>query len=235
MVHQVAGHHRPLPAGLDVDAAMAGRVARSRRQPHRVIQGIVVVHQQRLARLDDRQAVIGPDVAGRLLALLRRLLPGGILPLVEHILGVREGRHPAAVAQHRIPAAMVDVQVGAEHVVDRLEAQARRLELIEVALLREIHRRGIALILAGAGVDQDRVMRRAHHEGLVGDDHHPRRRIEHHRIQRIQMLGSHHRIIGREHVGGFAPGAIALDNAGDRHVADCQGLHPVVPSDLKPV
>src|SRR5215813_4459376 len=53
--------------------------------------------------------------AGSGFAALGRFLPGGIFAFVENIFGFRKCRHPASVAQHRVPAAMVDMQMRAEH------------------------------------------------------------------------------------------------------------------------
>src|SRR5688572_32888900 len=103
---------------------MARRVSRRRRQRDQVVERIIVVDEERLAGLDDRLAVEAPDIAGRVRAALRRLLPGRVFALVEDIFGIREGRHPAAVAQGGVPAAMVDVEMRAEDVVDVRYAQA---------------------------------------------------------------------------------------------------------------
>jgi hypothetical protein len=51
---------------------------------------------------------------------------------------------------------MVDVEVSAEDVVDLLKADAEREQLVAPALLaRKVERRGMVLVLAGAGVDQN--------------------------------------------------------------------------------
>src|SRR6201996_3741394 len=102
---------------------MAWRMAGRGRQRERIVERIAIIDKQRLTSLDDWQTVVRPDVAGRLLFLLCRLFPGGVLLLVENVLCARKGRHPASVAQHRVPAAVVDVQVGAEYVVDRIIRQ----------------------------------------------------------------------------------------------------------------
>ena len=57
---------------------------------------------------------------------------------------------------------MIDVQMGAEHVIDLLVGDAEREQLVAPALLaRKVERRRMTLVLAGAGVDQDGVVRRA--------------------------------------------------------------------------
>ncbi len=208
---------------------MAGRVPRRRRQSDEIVERVVVVDQQPLPGLHHRLAVEAPDVAGRIFFLLRRLLPGGVFALVEDVFRLREGRHPAAVHQPRVPAAMVDVQMGAEHVVDVLEAQPARVELVEPALLREVERRRVALVLAGAGVHQDRMMRRAHHEGLVGDHHAVRRAVEHEIRHLCEVPVGDFPVVFREEILRPTPRAIALDDAGDRRVADLDLFHSFVP------
>src|SRR5262249_19613673 len=166
MVHEVADEHRALSARSDIDATVAGRVARGRDERERIVERKIVVDQQRLAGRDHRLAVEAPHVAGRVVAALGRLLPGGVFALVKDVFRLWKGRYPAAIAQHGIPAAVIDVQMRAEHVVDALERQPRGAEAIEPRLLGEVHGRRMSLILAGAGIDQDGALWRAHHEGL---------------------------------------------------------------------
>ena len=115
--------------------------------------------------------------------------------------------------------------MGAEHVVDGIERQAECMETVEPGLLRKIHRRRIALVLARAGVDQDGVLRRAHHEGPVGDDEHSGCGVEYDRVHLREMAVADHRIECRKHVLGLSPRAVALDDAVDRHVADLDFPH----------
>jgi hypothetical protein len=57
---------------------------------------------------------------------------------------------------------VVDVKVGAEDVIDLVVTDAEREQLVAPALLaREIERRRMALVLAGAGIDQDGIAWRA--------------------------------------------------------------------------
>jgi hypothetical protein len=83
----------------------------------------------------------------------------------------------------------------------------------------------MALVLAGAGVDQDRVARRADHEGLIGDDHHAERAVEHFRLHVRQMMLEHRFVIGRKEILRPAPGPFALDHRVDGDVADPDLLH----------
>src|SRR5262249_35723763 len=137
VVHKVADDDRVLPARADIDAAMARRMPWRRRQPECVVEREIVVDQQSLAGRDHRLAIKSPDIAaaaGAGLVALGRILPSGVFAFVKYVFGLWKGRHPAAVAQHRVPAGMIDVQMRAEHVVDVLEAQALRGEAVEPRL-----------------------------------------------------------------------------------------------------
>jgi hypothetical protein len=126
---------------------------------------------------------------------------------------------------------MVDMQMRAEHVVHLVVADAERLKFVAPALLAgEIERRRMALVLAGAGIDQDDVVRRAHHKGLVGDDHQPQRGIKHLRLHRWQMMLEHRLVIGREEILRPPPRAFAFDHRVDGDIADSELFHFFVPS-----
>ena len=193
-----------------------------------------------LSGLDDRAAIVAPRIAGRRalqhaggrLAPRRHRLPMRVLVLVEDVLRSWEGRDPPATAEPRVPAAMVEVEMGAEDVGDIFESEARGVETVEPRSLGEVVRRRIALVLAGAGVDEDRVFRRSHEEGLVGDDHLAARRIEHGGIELGEMPASKLRVVSREHRLGRAPRAVALDEARDDDVADGEGSDAFLPDGL---
>jgi len=227
-MHKVANDNRLLAAGADIDAAMAGRVAGRRRQPERIVELIIVIDQKRLPGRDHRLAIERPHIAaaaGPIAAALGLVLPRRIFAFVEDVFRLRKCRHPAAVAQHGVPAGMVDVQMGAEHVIDVFEAQARGTETVEPRLFRKIHRRRIALVLTGAGVDQDGVLGRAHHIGLIGDDHLAGHRVEYFLVERREMAPADFGIVGREHLLRLPPRPVAFDDAGDGDVADGELSH----------
>ena len=73
-------------------------------------------------------------------------------------------------------------------------------------------------------------MRRAHHEGLIGDHHPVGRGIVHHRIDFREIAPSNNRIIRREHILRLPPRPVAFDDAGDGDVANLQGLHGQISS-----
>src|SRR5262249_18310389 len=77
--------------------------------------------------------------------------------------------------------------------------------------------------------DQNRMLGGAHNEGLVGNDHFSRDGIEHHGVHLGKVSPTDLRIIGWKHVLGLPPRSVALDNAGDRHIADGERSHLVLP------
>jgi hypothetical protein len=121
---------------------------------------------------------------------------------------------------------MVDMQVGAEDIVHLVVSDAERKQLVSPALLaRKVKRRRMPLVLAGAGVDQDGVPRRADDEGLVGDDHHAQGGVEDLRLHRRQMTLEDVLIIGRKEVLRPPPWSFAFDHGIDGDVADPELLH----------
>ena len=135
VMHEIAGHHRALALREDVDAAMTGRMPRRRRQCNGIVERVIVVNQNRLSGFHDGQAIVAKHRTGRIGALGMLGLPDRIFSLVKYVFGVRERRHPAPVAQRGIPAGMVDVQMGAEHVVHLLVGDAERKQLVSPSLL----------------------------------------------------------------------------------------------------
>src|SRR6202022_532148 len=87
--------------------------------------------------------------------------PGRIFFFMKYVFRIRECRHPAPATQRGVPAGMVDMKMRAEHIVDVVVSDAEREQLVAPApLARKIERRRLTLVLAGAGVDQDRIVRR---------------------------------------------------------------------------
>src|SRR6476620_6672334 len=118
------------------------------------------------------------------------------------------------------------MQMGAEYIVHSVVSNAEREQLVAPALLAgKIERRRMALVLAGAGVDQDRVARRANDEGLVGDHHFARGRVEELRLHLRQMMIEYGIVIGREKILRTSPRPLALDHRIDGDVADPDLLH----------
>ena len=116
------------------------------------------------------------------------------------------------------------MEMGAENIIYLVVSDAERKQLVAPALLAgKIERRRMTLVLAGAGIHQDRVMRRADHESLIGDHHHSRRLVEHFRLHRRQVTLEDGLIIGREEILRPPPRPFALDHRvnGDVPILTC--------------
>ena len=75
VMHEIARDHRALALREDVDAAMTRRMPRRRRQRNGIVERVIVVNQQGLSGLDDRQEIFAKNPAGRVgtLGILRLL------------------------------------------------------------------------------------------------------------------------------------------------------------------
>jgi hypothetical protein len=87
-------------------------------------------------------------------------------------------------------------------------------------LAGKIERRRMPLVLAGAGVHQDRVMRGSDHESLVGNDHHSQRLVENLRLHGGQVTSEYGLVIGREEVLRPPPRAFAFNYRIDGDITD---------------
>ena len=123
---------------------------------------------------------------------------------------------------------MVDVQMGAEHVVDVIKPEAGARQPVQPGLLGEIHRRRVAFVLTRACVNQDNKMLAADHEGLVGNDHLTGCDIEGFRFDIPQEAGGAESAVSRKHGFRRAPRAVPLNNAGDCHIPDGQLPHMIL-------
>src|SRR5690348_16761135 len=79
-----------------------------------------------------------------------------------------KGRDPALIHQHRVPADVIDMEMRAQHRVDRLARESRRREILEKPALHAVPRRhgAVLLVVADAGVDDEATTRRLHHERM---------------------------------------------------------------------
>ena len=125
---------------------------------------------------------------------------------------------------------MVDVQMGAEHVIHLLVGYAEREQLVAPALLAgKVERRRMALVLAGAGIDQNGVARRADDKGLIGDHHHSQACVEHLGLHGGEVMPEHCLVVSREKILRPPPWPRALDHRVDGDVADPELLHGRAP------
>ncbi len=155
VVDHVAGDHRLLASGGDVNAHMTRRVARGGLEPNLVVDAVVLGHQHRLACIEDGLDRVLDDWPVLL------LLDAPVVPLRlgKEVVGVLEGGHPAVIDQARVPAHVIDVQVGAHHLVHPLKGEAGGGEVVEKTPLHPVPSRiGALLAVADAGV---------HHQGFA--------------------------------------------------------------------
>ena len=176
MMGGVAGDQCFLTLRADADAIMAGRMAARRDQIDLVADLVISVHQIDQAGIDDRLNRIReglvldhvPAVRGEQILALAPIFE--LVPF-EQIAGVGEGRHPLAVDQHRVPADMIDMEMGAEHDIEAFAREARAFEVLEEGGLEVRHHLHCALlVIADAGVDHDPLRRRVDDERVHAHD-----------------------------------------------------------------
>ena len=141
----------------------------------------------------------------------------------------RKSRQPFPVDQHRVPADMIDMEVRAQHRVDRLARIAGGGEVGEERALQIVPRRDATalLVVAEAGIDDDSALRRfddqrmdAHLQpaALVGE-------------MRLQPADRQDLLIGRlRQDEAAAAGDLELDELGHGDLADPPFLHRAVPA-----
>src|SRR5262249_26014194 len=190
--------------------------ARRRLEPHLVRDPMCGLDQLRHTRCHDgADRVVDRSLHER---LLRR---GEEVPLgaADQIGGVREGRHPPAVLEHRVPADVVEVQMGAEDPVDRLaRAPGAREIRQEGPVLEAPLRERPLLVVADARVDHDPLAARVDHEGMDAHAKHPGI-VGEHGVEPV-ALPFHVRRGGFGEKDRAVPGRLGLDHPGDAHVAD---------------
>jgi hypothetical protein len=172
LVQRIARKDRRVVARFELEHAVAGGVAEGVLEEEALDDLRAVVDELDLAGLDHRHDAVlddGDVLRQRQVAAGRRL-PVLELAAREDVLGVREGRHPLAVDQPRVPADVVDVQVRADHQRHVLRLHAGLGQAIEVGQAQLVEaleqRQGARLVVAAAGVDQDRVAIVADHPGV---------------------------------------------------------------------
>ncbi len=73
----------------------------------------------------------------------------------DQVAGIRKGRDPTAIDQHRVPADVIDVEMRADHRVDRLARMAGGGEIREKPRLELVPGRypPVLLVVAETGID----------------------------------------------------------------------------------
>ena len=145
---------------------MARRVARARHEADLGADAMVPLDEVGEAKLEDRPYAVGEH--RQHVGTLRLCAPVLVLDPTEQIARVREGRDPLAIGQHGVPADVVDVQVRAQHRIDRLARESGRGQVFEEPPLPVVPGRDtpVLLVVAEAGVDDDAPPGRLDHEGV---------------------------------------------------------------------
>src|SRR6516165_12459523 len=108
-VHDIAAQHHGCLRGPRHDADMAGCVPRPRLDPYVVVERIICGDELGLASLHDRQQAVLVVRIGGVCGSPFSDLP--VLPFLarKEVAGVREGRHPSAVDEPRVPTHVIGV------------------------------------------------------------------------------------------------------------------------------
>ena len=168
-VADVAREHRALALRGELDRDMARRVAGGEGEADLVVECVVVGHDVGLPGLDDGKHAVVDAAVGIFLAALVDFDPVLVLGAREEVARVGETRHPAPAREARVPPHMVGVEMGAHHEIDIFGREADGGEVVEIAARRPPRPGRVEaalLVVADAGIDQDRAMPRPQHIGL---------------------------------------------------------------------
>ena len=162
----IAGQQRALAFGGDEDAHVAGAVARRRDQSDFIAQGRVAGDQIDLSGLDHRTDRVVEQ--GFVFGAVAMRGPVVVFGFAEDIACVGKGRHPTAADQPCIPADVVDMQMRAQHGIDRLGRVAGRGHVREIGIVEVVpgRHRAARFVVADAGIDDDAPRRGFDHEGM---------------------------------------------------------------------
>src|SRR5580704_8005963 len=153
MMHQVTGNHRLLASRGDSHAEMAGSMSGSRLEPDLVADSMGIFDQIDQTCVDDRPHRVFDRIARELVLLHRPVSP---FLAADETARLGEGRHPAVVHQGRIPADVVDVQMGAQHRIDGILGESGFFEIIEKRRMQHVPSGERArLVVTEAGIDDD--------------------------------------------------------------------------------
>jgi hypothetical protein len=130
-------------------------MAQGRDEADFVADPVIGLDEMDQAGIPDRGYRICED-SGHVLALILAR-PMRVFDSAHQVAGIRKGRDPPAVDQHRVPADVIDVEMRADHRVDRLARIAGDGEIREKARLQLVPGRypPVLLVVAETGIDDD--------------------------------------------------------------------------------
>ena len=171
VVHTVAGDDGFFALGLDAHGDVAGRVSRGGFEPDFVGEFVVGLNESVEVGIEDGLDGLFENRSGIFVFEIAEVIPLGA---AEEILGVLEGRDPFAVGEHRVPADMIGVEMGAENGVDAVFGISRVGDVLEKrAGSIGPDGQGEFLVVAEAGVDEDALSLRFDNEGMDAADGFP--------------------------------------------------------------
>ena len=163
----------------------------------------------------------------RVLAPLLHVLPVRELVAGHDVARIGKGRHPAPVFESGVPANMIPVQVRAHHVVDIFDLDACVCEIGEEGGPQPVKLRpcGTLLVIAKAGIDQDRVTPGLDDEAVKAEDELAGRRVDQPWSRHIGVRPHHLGVeIGKENLGSDER-PLELGDALHLEIADTRDLH----------
>lgn len=171
VMQDIAGKQSPLHGTGKPHRHMAARMPWRRNNGQRVVERVLSVNDDRLPRFDDRQNAVAIGIFALKIRLRLRIAAGIAQIMLEpgkQILCIGESRNPATVLQHRIPADMVGMQMGAENDIDVLGSDTCVAKPLQVGmiLLMKSRKTWAAFVVTAAAVEKDRVMFRTNEPGM---------------------------------------------------------------------
>lgn len=150
------------------------RMTGGRLQHDAVVDLVIHGHKIGPVGFHNRQNAVVEHVVANL-RRAQHLLPVIVFRLSENVAGVRKSRHPAAVFELGVPSDVVDVQVGAHYDIDFLGAHADcgKIGHVRPVLLVPVGTARPVLVIADAGIQQDRQPPGADNVTLEREQHHP--------------------------------------------------------------
>lgn len=145
---------------------VAARMTRRWNDGQSIVERMLSVNDDRLSGFDDRQNAVAIGKAALKVRLGGRIAPRVAQVVLEpgkDIFCFGESWNPTTVLQHRIPADVIGMKMGAEDDVDIFRRNTCISEPVEVGviLLMKSRKPRTILVITSAAIEQDRVMSRS--------------------------------------------------------------------------
>src|SRR5262249_27731738 len=144
------------------------------RRPDRqfITDRVLAVDQNRLSGLDHWQDAVAIREAALNISLRWARIADLVLGSREKVFGIGKGRHPESAYQHRIPADVIGMQVGAQNDIDFLRPHAGCAQAVQEGdiKLMEAGKARSVLVIACTAVQQNGVAPGADQPGLDAAD-----------------------------------------------------------------